>query len=51
MVRRQREKKERYGQPEEMDRYHSTLPCEDCQGYRLKPETLAVKIQSFTLVK
>ncbi len=45
LVRRQREKKERYGQPEEMDRYHSTLPCEDCQGYRLKPETLAVKIQ------
>ena len=44
LIRRQREKKERYGQPEEMDRYQSTLPCEDCQGYRLKPEALAVKI-------
>ncbi|MBY0502057.1 MAG: excinuclease ABC subunit UvrA [Alphaproteobacteria bacterium] len=44
LTRRQREKKERYGQPEEMDRYQSTLPCEDCQGYRLKPEALAVKI-------
>lgn len=47
LMRRQREKKERYGQTaEEMDRYQSTLPCEDCQGYRLKPESLAVKIQS-----
>lgn len=45
MARRQRERKERYGQPEEMNRYQSTLPCEDCQGYRLKPESLAVKIQ------
>ncbi|OJW55268.1 MAG: excinuclease ABC subunit A [Alphaproteobacteria bacterium 41-28] len=45
LTRRQRERKERYGQPEEMSRYQSTLPCEDCQGYRLKPEALAVKIQ------
>jgi len=45
LIRRQREKKERYGQPEEMNRYQSTLPCEDCQGYRLKPEALAVKTQ------
>ncbi len=45
LIRRQREKKERYGQPEEMDRYQSTLPCEACGGYRLKPEALAVKIQ------
>mgnify|MGYP000266967435 CR=1 FL=1 len=45
LTRRQREKKERYGQPEEMDRYHSTLPCEECHGYRLKSEALAVKIQ------
>lgn len=45
LARRQRERKERYGQPEEMSRYQSTLPCEDCQGYRLKPEALAVKIQ------
>lgn len=44
MIRRQRERKERYGQPEEMNRYQSTLPCEDCQGHRLKPEALAVKI-------
>jgi len=45
LMRRQREKKDRYGQPEEMGRYQSTLPCQDCGGYRLKPETLAVKIQ------
>ena len=45
LSRRQKERKERYGQPEEMNRYQSTLPCEDCQGYRLKPEALAVKIQ------
>ncbi len=45
MARRQKERKERYGQPEEMNRYQSTLPCEECHGYRLKPEALAVKIQ------
>lgn len=45
LSRRQRERKERYGQPEEMNRYQSMLPCEVCQGYRLKPEALAVKIQ------
>ncbi len=46
LTRRQRERKERYGQPEEMGRYQSTLPCEECQGYRLKPEAMAVKIQA-----
>jgi excinuclease ABC subunit A len=45
LIRRNREKKERYGQPEEMNRYQSTLPCEECEGYRLKPEALAIKIQ------
>ncbi|MBA3813192.1 MAG: excinuclease ABC subunit UvrA [Alphaproteobacteria bacterium] len=49
LARRQREKKDRYGQPEAMDRYQSTLPCEDCEGYRLKPEALAVKIQSLPI--
>ncbi len=29
---------------EELERYLSTQPCEDCNGYRLKPEALAVKI-------
>jgi excinuclease ABC subunit A len=29
---------------EEMSRYQSDLPCEACNGYRLKPEALAVKI-------
>jgi excinuclease ABC subunit A len=29
---------------EELSRYQSNLPCEACEGYRLKPETLAVKI-------
>jgi len=29
---------------EELSRYLSSKPCEDCKGYRLKPESLAVKI-------
>ena len=29
---------------EELSRYLSTQPCEACKGYRLKPESLAVKI-------
>jgi excinuclease ABC subunit A len=29
---------------EELSRYQSNLPCEACNGYRLKPEALAVKI-------
>ena len=29
---------------EEIERYMSATPCEACQGYRLKPEALAVKI-------
>ncbi len=29
---------------EEMGRFQSTAPCETCNGYRLKPEALAVKI-------
>jgi excinuclease ABC subunit A len=49
LTRRQREKKERQGQPEEMNRYQSTLPCEECQGYRLKPEALAIKIHGLTI--
>jgi len=49
LVRRQKERKERYGQPEQMSRYQNTLPCEDCQGYRLKPEALCVKIQALTI--
>lgn len=51
LARRQREKKDRYGQPEAMDRYQSTLPCEDCEGYRLKPEALAVKIQGLHIAQ
>ncbi len=29
---------------EELSKFQSTSPCEACRGYRLKPETLAVKI-------
>jgi excinuclease ABC subunit A len=29
---------------EELSRYQSNLPCEACNGFRLKPEALAVKI-------
>lgn len=49
LARRQKEKKDRYGQMEEMTRYQSTLACEMCHGYRLKPEALAIKIQDFTI--
>jgi len=49
LARRLREKKERSGQLEEMNRYQSTLPCEECHGYRLKPEALAIKIQGLTI--
>jgi len=30
---------------EELGRYQSAKPCETCTGYRLKPESLAVKIE------
>jgi excinuclease ABC subunit A len=29
---------------EELSKYQASAPCDDCEGYRLKPETLAVKI-------
>ena len=29
---------------EELAKYHNTAPCESCNGHRLKPEALAVKI-------
>ncbi|MEM9684874.1 MAG: excinuclease ABC subunit A, partial [Pseudomonadota bacterium] len=31
---------------EELERYQNVYPCEACDGYRLKPEALAVKIDS-----
>ncbi len=31
---------------EEMERYQGVEPCEDCSGFRLKPEALAVKLDS-----
>jgi excinuclease ABC subunit A len=30
---------------DELSRYQATAPCEACEGHRLKPEALAVKIQ------
>jgi excinuclease ABC subunit A len=33
------------GMREEIERYMSSAPCVACNGYRLKPEALAVKIQ------
>ncbi len=29
---------------EELSRYQSSQPCEECRGYRLKPQSLAVKL-------
>ncbi|MDE2167145.1 MAG: excinuclease ABC subunit UvrA [Alphaproteobacteria bacterium] len=34
---------------EELSRYQNTAPCEACQGRRLKPEALAVKIRSLDI--
>ncbi|HEV7372585.1 excinuclease ABC subunit UvrA [Arenibaculum sp.] len=31
---------------EELGKYQSTMPCEACQGARLKPEALAVKVRA-----
>ena len=31
---------------EELARYHDAAPCDDCQGFRLKPEARAVKIDN-----
>ncbi len=32
------------GVREELERYQTSAPCESCNGYRLKPEAMAVKI-------
>lgn len=34
---------------EELGRYHNTKPCAACEGQRLKPEALAVKIRRRTI--
>ena len=34
---------------EEVERYHSAKPCETCQGKRLKPEALAVKLDTLDI--
>jgi excinuclease ABC subunit A len=34
---------------EEIERYHSATPCEACHGKRLKPEALAVKLDSLDI--
>ncbi|MGH6969266.1 MAG: excinuclease ABC subunit UvrA, partial [Stellaceae bacterium] len=34
---------------EELARYQNTAPCEACQGHRLKPEALAVKIRKLDI--
>ena len=34
---------------EEIERYHSNKPCETCHGLRLKPEALAVKLDSLNI--
>ena len=46
LERRWRESKEKEGYHEEQSKYQSTQPCEVCHGYRLKPEALAVKINT-----
>lgn len=47
--------KKRYLQTEspavraEIEKYHSVLPCPDCEGKKLKPEALAVRINGLNL--
>jgi excinuclease ABC subunit A len=36
---------------EELGKYHNTAPCESCNGHRLKPEALAVKIGSLHIAE
>ena len=36
---------------EEIERYHSAKPCEACHGYRLKPEALAVKLDTLHIAQ
>jgi excinuclease ABC subunit A len=36
---------------EEIERYHSSKPCEACHGFRLKPEALAVKLDSLHIAQ
>ncbi|CAK0761713.1 excision nuclease subunit A [Azospirillaceae bacterium] len=34
---------------EEISKYQSTQPCDDCRGRRLKPEALAVKLRGYNI--
>jgi excinuclease ABC subunit A len=36
---------------EEIERYHSAIPCEACHGKRLKPEALAVKLDGLDIAE
>ncbi|MEQ8696728.1 MAG: excinuclease ABC subunit UvrA, partial [Bauldia litoralis] len=36
---------------EEIERYQSSVPCAACHGYRLKPEALAVKLDSLHIAE
>ncbi len=36
-------------QHEKLSQYQSSAPCQDCEGQRLKPEALAVKINNLTI--
>lgn len=49
LERRQREKKERQGPLEEINKYQSTHTCELCSGWRIKEEARAVKIKGLHL--
>ncbi len=49
LERRQREKKDRHGSIDEMNKYQSSHQCESCTGWRLKDEALAVRIENHHL--
>jgi excinuclease ABC subunit A len=50
-LKRRFKEKEKAGRLEEMSRYQKTRVCSGCQGFRLKPEALAVRIQGLHIAQ
>jgi excinuclease ABC subunit A len=44
MMERRHKERLKSGRPEEINRYQTTITCDKCQGYRLNPQALSVKI-------
>ncbi len=50
-LKRRFKEKEKAGRLEEMSRYQKTRVCSGCQGFRLKPEALAVRVQGLHIAQ